>query len=131
MASGIVQVEGKDAGYMVTPTAHEKYANRPPALENICLAQFFANYTGSSSKKRYTFDSQGAAGYSDSRVVFSWNPNEETHLPLVIKLQNKMGIMQLRKDPYVIRCHKYHQERDPHRFIYTELLFFYALEVRE
>ena len=79
MASAIVEVEGSETKYKEATTIHEKYANRPPAIENICLAQFYANYDMSTSKKKYKIDAQGAAGYSDSRKIISWNADKETY----------------------------------------------------
>ena len=123
--AGIVEVEGRETRYREATTIHEKYASRPPALENMCLTQFNANYDMVTGKKKYNFDPHGAAGYSDTRRIISWRTEEEeAYLPIIIKLGNNMGLMQLRTKPAVIRFHQYHHEKDPHRFIYTELLFF-------
>ena len=122
--AGIVEVEGRETRYREATTIHEKYASRPPALENMCLTQFNANYDMVTGKKKYNFDRHGAAGYSDTRRIISWRTEEEeAYLPIIIKLGNNMGLMQLRTKPAVIRFHQYHHEKDPHRFIYTELLF--------
>ena len=117
-------MEGSETKYKEATTIHKKYANRPPAIENMCLAQFHGNYDINTGKKKYKFDAQGAAGYSDSKRIISWNVQEETYLPIIIKLGNNMGMMQLRTKPAVLRFLKYHHEEDPHRFTYTELLFF-------
>ena len=124
MASGVVEIEGRDTKYIGAHTAHEKYEHRPSSLENICLVQFYANYDMVRRRKEYNFDSEGAAGYSATKQIRSWNEGEETPLPEIIKLGNNMGCMQLRSCPAVIRFHKYSQEKDPHRFIYTQLLFY-------
>ena len=124
MASGIVEIEGREKRYKEAPTIHEKYANRPPAIENMCLCQFYASYDMHTGKKKHTFDPHGAAGYSHTKRIISWSKEKETYLPVTLRLENNMGVMQLRTNPAVIRFHKYHHEKDPHEFMYTELLFF-------
>lgn len=41
------------------PSVHEKYANRPDCMENICLADFVSQFNiGSQTRKRDDDDSQ-------------------------------------------------------------------------
>ena len=73
--------------------------------------------------KRITFI-DGIANLNSIHKIFSWNMNEEIHMPAYIELQNKSGFMKLREKPLVLRIYKYNRKNNPHEFFYSELLLY-------
>ena len=75
---GDIQLPGKEGKYRKTVPIHEKYAARPDALENMCLAQFATSFDTISAKigKSINF-SNNIYGQSKEKTIISWNPEYE------------------------------------------------------
>ena len=75
----------------------DRYAARPDSLNDMCLAEFAANYTTRSGQD-----------VDDEESTDALPPaNEDTHICEKIKLKNSLGIMYKRKRECVIRFHRY------------------------
>ena len=48
----IYTIDGREGKYMEMTTIHERYANRPVALEKMCLAQFAMLYVRRTKSKQ-------------------------------------------------------------------------------
>ena len=122
---GDIQLPGKEGKYRKTVPIHEKYAARPDALENMCLAQFATSFDTISAKigKSINF-SNNIYGQSKEKTIISWNPEYEQILPTHIKLKEDLGYMRLRKIPAVLRIHKLKEDKNPHEYFYSQLLLY-------
>ncbi len=87
----------------------DRYSARPQHLENLCLAEFVANYTNDRK---------------DSGAEENANPNilEDGHLPEKITLQKDMGTMHKRRHEAVIRFYK---DKEHGEVFYRNLLMLY------
>ena len=92
---------------------YQTYAARPDSLENMCLAEFAANYTADSY----------SLGDNDDGSEHTPNTMDEAHdTPKhIIHLKNGIGKMSKRKQEAIIRFHKYNVERESEKY-YREVL---------
>ena len=109
---------------------HDRYASRPPCLEEMCLAQFATTYT-------YTSRVPKKIEFSDGRSIKVFNDGKEveqnsslvlfhtnTKLPKYIKLQNEdLGMMRARTFPIVMKIHA-SNKKEGHEQYYSELVLF-------
>ena len=112
---------------MKVTSIHDKYANRPKPLENICLALFAISYDMMTSKqgsgKTFIDDcSEETSGFDDMKIV-AVNDEDEKPLPKFISLNNGLGYMKLRQQRSVLRRYKI-KEKDAHEYYYSKLLLF-------
>ena len=107
-SSSVLQTLKDDDRNIYVPGVHEKYAARPSNLEDICLAEFAANYVTASSKQ-------------DDEDIDEYDPD---HIVGVIKLQNNFGRMRKRQNPQVIRYHFISKQNDPEQYHHRLLLLY-------
>ena len=121
-----VKIPGREGKFKQTMPIHIKYANRPRALQQMCLAQFAITYDMISSKEglKKEYISGASEEVSETHKVKSWNPEYETPLPCHIKLNNARGFMRLRQVPSILRIHKFREDKDPHEYFFSELLLY-------
>ena len=94
---------------------HDYYASRPDNMENICLAEFAANYTRR-SQSQYQEESTKNIKRSDS---------------LSIILKNDLGKMNKRSYPFVIRYHFVSKDKDSEMYYHRLLLLYYPWRKEE
>ncbi len=87
----------------------DRYSARPQHLENLCLAEFVANYT--------TDRKDSGAEENDEPSIL-----DEEHLPQKITLQRDMGSMHKRRREAVIRFYK---DKEHGEEFYRNLLMLY------
>ena len=93
----------------------DRYAARPQALNNMCLADFASVYG-----KKSTVPT------SDIEPDISDDESEDTDIsPQSIRLQNNLGIMIKRKVPAIIRSHQWSIHRNPQQFYFAQLLLYF------
>lgn len=81
----------------------EKYEFRPNSIENICLADFAANYTYSRKKENET-----EPNHLDEDINLQVSEHQIDNLPKIIKIKTKSTfIMTLRSRPVIIRSHQF------------------------
>ena len=80
-----MEIPGKEGKFKETTSIHQKYSNRPEYLENMCLAQFSMMYESIPpyNVKKITFI-DGIENLNSIHKIFSWNMNEEIHMPAYI-----------------------------------------------
>ena len=86
----------------------ERYVNRPDALNDLCYADFAANYVNKSANKDLEEDD------IENYTTPVSNTNDlETGNEKTIELKNELGKMRKRTQPIVIRYHKVSLLKDP------------------
>ena len=116
-----IQIEGKEGCFKATVSNHDKYANRPAELEQMCFAQFCTTYNWAKSLKQQRDD-----GNDSRHRIVSWNPEYETDPPsrITIIVDGKKFHMKTRNYRSVLRWHKYREDKNPHEFVYSQLLLY-------
>ena len=128
---GGIEIVGSDKSYKRVPSIHEKYAQRPPSLDSICLAQFAMSYEtcqAKQAKKEKMFE--GSSDKSDQTII-SWNSVLETPLPNYIDLNKKLGFMKVRSSPAVLREFQFKEGNNAHEFYYSRLLLYWPWRKEE
>ena len=108
--------------YAAAVTIHEKYSQRPKALEEVCLAQFTTSYEIGKLPKGIQIE-DNASTLKGSICLFQ----SDMHLPKYIILENDIeqsSVMRLRTLPLVLRIHK-SAKKQGYEEAYSELLLFY------
>ena len=100
----------------------DRYAARPKHCENMCLAQFAANYT-------YNRGNENCIGEDESEFAHELDSDipevsDETIHTNVIKLQNGLGQMKKRKRKAVIRWHNFNIEKEPEKHYRSRIMLF-------
>ena len=90
----------------------DRYAARPPMLEDMCLAEFVANYSTSYNLKDEPSDVLPADDINDNGTSQR------------IKLNNGLGHIYKRKQESVIRFHKFNLTREPEKVYHSKLMLY-------
>ena len=99
---------------------HDRYAQRPKALERICLAQFASMYRLGKHKKGIDFE-DGCSESTGEDVIFE----TREHLPQLVKLPNNLGTLRLRGMPAVLRIHNSKKKHgESHEYFFAEQMLF-------
>ena len=114
-------LEDHEGQFKKTISIHDRYKARPSVLEQMCLSQFAIIYKQTpKEKKNVTFVNE-ASVEKGSITVFE----TDIELPLQIKFgSSKLGIMQLRTSPCILRIHESNKKKQDHEYYYAELLLF-------
>ena len=118
----LISVAGKEGKFSAKTSVHERYALRPIAIENICLAQFATLYESCSkiSAKPVLF-ANNIRGESTHKLVCS--DIRDIFLPNYIKLSDET-YMKIRSYPAVLRKHKFRMDTQYHEFLFSDLLLY-------
>ena len=95
----------------------DRYAARPDSLENMCLAEFAANYTADS------FSLGDDDGSEHTPNTMDESDDTPRH---IIYLKNGIGKMHKRKQEAIIRFHKYNVERDSEKYYRAKLMLYFS-----
>ena len=125
MQSGkYIKVQDREGFFELSPSIHDMYAARPLMLEKLCFAQFVINYETLDRMQAKKIQFSNSISFLSGKT-FAIFPKETMYLPFQIKLlQEKLGFMQLRNTPLVLRLHKYKESEEPHEYYYSELLLY-------
>ena len=111
----------------------DKYENRPDSLENMCLADFIANYRHKSATDADPVEDntiegylKPVAGYINDDDNDNNDINNDDKIPDVIKLKNDLGDMKKRIRPCVPRSHRVSKEKSPELYAIASIVL--ALE---
>ena len=105
------------------PNLLDRYENRPDSLNNMCLADFAANYI--SEKVKVKLDPDDVEAYTNPITEIQEEEEvEEEDSKTKIKLKNGLGKMRKRTSPIVIRFHTVSKLKSPEEF-YLRLLQLY------
>ncbi len=116
------QLEEQEGKFEKTVTMHDRYRARPKVLEQLCLAQFAIAYKQvPKERKKVTFVNESTIETGNMTIF-----ETDIEMPLQIKFKiTKLGIMQLRKSPCVLRIHESKKKKQDHEYYYSELLLFF------
>ena len=95
-------------------TLIDRYAARPDNLENLCLAQFAANYDVKYGEKEN----------DDDIIPDQLDTENGDKQSKTIILKKGLGKMTKRQKECVIRMHRYNREKNPEKFYLGELMLF-------
>ena len=101
----------------------DRYAARPNSLENLCLAEFAANY-----RTNYNADSSGDVlpKILDDLDDNNQNQNRDRdNYPKTIKLREETGSMNKRRNEAVIRFRNYSEEKEPENYSRAKLMLYF------
>ncbi len=115
------QLEDHEGQFQRTITMHDRYRARPKVLEQLCLAQFATVYKQiPRDRKNVTFVDESTVERGKITIF-----GTDIKMPLQIRFQTlKLGTMQLRKSPCVLRVHESKKKKQDHEYYYSELLLF-------
>ena len=86
-----------------------RYKNRPDHLENICYADFAANYISEKADVKYETDDIRSYTAQVQDIEEELEPNKQE----LITLKNELGKMRKRSRPIVIRYHNVSKLKNP------------------
>ena len=107
-------MENDETDLYVT-SIHDQYAHRPDIVENICLADFVANYN---------LSSDNAHVEEKSEEMCDEKKQQQNQPKSVLKLKDNMAKIYKRRQPRVIRYHYISKEKDEEAY-YHRLLILY------
>ena len=92
----------------------DRYAARPDFLENMCLAEFVANFT--------TRSGMGLEDEKTNDVIPSSEDQEYSHS--CIKLKNNLGSMYKHNREAIIRFHRFNHEKESEKLYRSKLMLY-------
>ena len=93
----------------------DRYAARPDTLDDMCLAEFAANYTVCSGQELLDGETSDAIPTPD---------NEEGRKCERIELKNRLGYMYKRRREAVIRFHRFNYEKEASKVYRSKLMLY-------
>ena len=118
----LISVAGKEGKFTAKTSVHERYALRPTAIENICLAHFATLYeTCSKIPAKAVLFANNTRGESTHKLICS--DIRDVFLPNYIKLSDET-YMKIRSYPAVLRKHKFRMDTQYHEFLFSDLLLY-------
>ena len=96
----------------------DRYAARPLALQNICLATFAVMYDVIKSSTQ-TEETEDVNTQED--MYNTENPETSTK----IKLQKGLGVIRKRKQQAILHTRRYKVHREPEKYYHAKLLLYY------
>ena len=99
----------------------DRYSSRPDTLEDICLADFAANYTYSNEKQH----NNDPLDENESEIEMMQNNDSTAHADR-ITLKNGLGTMRKRKRNAIIRWHNFNIENESEKHYRSRLMLFVA-----
>ena len=97
----------------------DRYSARPNSLEDMCLADFAANYTyGRTPTKE---DEENNNDESDKELP---NDDMQVAVPDRIALRNCLGCMRRRKRKAIVRWHNFNIQKEPEKHFRSYIMLF-------
>ena len=100
----------------------DRYVSRPAKLNDVCLAEFAANYSVSPAEREENSDDSVPLILDNSEDAEE--NDQRDSLPKCIKLKNGNGVMHKRKFEAVIRFRKFNSEKDSINFYRAKLMLY-------
>ena len=92
----------------------DRYAARPDSLEDLCLAEFAANYT-----------TRGGVEQEDGERNDTLPPSEDQEKSHSrVKLKNDLGYMYKRSREAIIRFHRFNREKEAEKLYRAKLMLY-------
>ena len=117
----VVRIPGHEGKFKKTASVHSKYAKRPKALKNMCLAQFATSYE--STNTRFKSDSDKFSENCSKETGQLTNFFNGANLPKYIILDDKSCMSLRKRYPSILRIHNSNR-KSSHEQVYSEMLLF-------
>ena len=118
-----ITIPGKEGRYMVNSSSLlDKYASRPDTLDSLTLCQFAKMYEPLPKNSKMDKTSNGIHALS-AWLIANASEEKPEFLPRIIHVCK--GYMKIRKKPSVLRFKEYREDKEPHAYIYAELLLYH------
>ena len=99
-----------------------RYMNRPNILNNLCLAEFVANYSVNYGTE--TDETSVAQPDALNNEQNAENDDNERNLPKKITLKDEFGTMHLRRREQIIRFRKFDRLKDSENYFRSRLMLY-------
>ena len=153
--SELIEIQDRDGYYFEATSIYDKYLRRPESIKFMSMMQFAKRYVAGrfkvmnnddqSSESEVDIDSgeqeELAAVDDDENTIHAdyiihVNPKHRKPLPKHIQLvgnfnSGELSQMKLRKEPKVVRLHKFKKYSEPHEFYYAQLELYYIFRSEE
>ena len=147
--SELIEIQDRDGYYFEASSIYDKYLKRPDSIKYMSMMQFAKRYVAGrfkvkecddqSSESEVDIDSgeqEELAAVDDEEntihadYVIHVNPKHRKPLPKQIQLlgnfnSGELSQMRLRKEPKVVRLHKFKKYSEPHEYYYAQLELYY------
>ena len=148
--SELIQIQDKDGYYFEATSIYDKYLRRPKEIKYMSMMQFSKRYVAgrfkmnksddqSSESEVDNFESneeEDVAEVDDvdntihADYIIHLDPKKRKPLPKQIQLEGnfnsgEVSQMKLRKEPKVVRLHKFKKYSEPHEYYYSQLELYY------
>ena len=116
--SQLTQLHDDDDEDIFATSLIDRYAARPLALQNICLATFAVTYDviQSSTKTEETEDVN-----AEEEMQSAENNNSVTRM----KFQKGLGVIRKRKQESILHTRRYKIHAEPEKYYHSKLLLYY------
>ena len=115
--SQLAQLHDDDEDVFATSVI-DRYAARPLALQNTCLATFAVMYDVIQSSTK-TGEIQDVNTVEDTQIT------ENPHTVTKMKLQKRLGVIRKRKQQAILHTRRYKIHTEPEKYYYAKLLLYY------
>ena len=115
--SQLAQLHDDDEDVFATSVI-DRYAARPLALQNICLATFAVMYDVIQSSTK-TAETQDVNTEEDTQNT------ENPHAFTKMKLQKGLGVIRKRKQQAILHTRRYKIHTEPEKYYHSKLLLYY------
>ena len=147
--SELIQIQDRDGYYFEATSIYDKYLKRPKEIKYMSMMQFAKRYVAGRFKVNQ-FEDQSSESEVDiesneeeelvevddvdntihADYIIHLDPKKRKPLPKQIQLEGnfnsgEISQMKLRKEPKVVRLHKFKKYSDPHEYYYAQLELYY------
>ena len=147
--SELIQIQDRDGYYFEATSIYDKYLKRPKEIKYMSMMQFAKRYVAGRFKVKQ-FEDQSSESEVDiesneeeelvevddvdntihADYIIHLDPKKRKPLPKQIQLEGnfnsgEVSQMRLRKEPKVVRLHKFKKYSEPHEYYYSQLELYY------
>ena len=144
--SQLIEIQDRDGYYFEATSIYDKYLRRPESIKYMSMMQFAKRYVAGRFKVKnsddHSSDSEEVDIESDEEVeveevddedntihadyIIHKNKERRRPLPKQIQLEGnfnsgEVSQMKLRREPKVVRRHKFKKYSEPHEYYYAQL----------
>ena len=147
--SELIEIQDRDGFFFEATSIYDKYLRRPDVIKYMSMMQFAKRYVAGRFKVKDSDDQSTESEVdidSDEQeevtevddeentihadYIIHVNPKHRKPLPKQIQLvgnfnSGELSQMKLRKEPKVVRLHKFKKYSEPHEYYYSQLELYY------
>ena len=148
--SELIEIQDRDGYYFEATSIYDKYLKRPKEIKYMSMMQFAKRYVAGRFKVNKSEDQSSESEVdniesneedelaevddADNTIhadyIIHLDPKKRKPLPKQIQLEGnfnsgEVSQMKLRKEPKVVRLHKFKKYSEPHEYYYSQLELYY------